>query len=185
MSDIIPQGYTRVTAPLQPYNNFDHVDTSTLDYAADRGTRVHLYCKLYTLDLLIDEIEPDCKYFVDAYAAWFDSSVQEVILVEERINSEKYMLSGQPDAVFRIKGDSGYSIVDNKTCSARSLTWKLQTAAYQILIEEELGIKISRRMALMLPRIEEGKCKIREYYDEKKDKMLYLKALELYRVFNK
>lgn len=181
--DVIPSGYLRVTEVLQPFSKLHTLDPKVVQKAADRGTRAHKFCELYALNILLVEVDEDCKHYVDAFMKWFDETVVRVIASEKRINSEKYKLTGKFDFIVQLKGDTGFTLLDIKTPATDSPSWQLQTAAYRVLIEYELCIEISRRVCLMLPK-EAGIAKCVEYTDHAGDQRKYLNALELYRFFN-
>ena len=179
----IPHGYLRVTEVLQPFSNFDGIDAVTLANAANRGSRVHSYCEAHALGLFVEEIEEDCKNYVEVFKTWFDEMVTKVLHTEVRLNSERYRISGAFDLIAILKGDTEPSLIDYKTPLTASPTWQLQTAAYRILIEEELKLSVSRRLCVMLPKYNKD-VKIVEFTNHLQDQQLYLKALELYRFFN-
>lgn len=183
--DDIPEGYARVTDVLKPYSGLDGIDDRVLARAADRGTRVHDFCELYIRNLLIEEVDQDCKTYFEAFKEWYDLCVDEVIMIEERINSAAYKLSGKFDILCILKGDDFPTIVDIKTPQNSSSTWPLQTAAYRILLREERDIVANRRGCLMLPNDYPTKrtAKFLEYNQHERDEELYLQALQLYRYF--
>jgi hypothetical protein len=180
--DIIPSGYTRVTEILSPFNDFSNIDPLTLANAADRGQRVHRYCELYSRSLLIEEPTPDCKPYVDSFIAWFDSYVEDVIYSEIRINCAKYKLSGRLDDVFILKGDTLPILIDKKTPQNPSKSWELQTAAYRILLREELGFHVERRACIILDKFG-GKARFNEHTNHSVDETRFLNALDLHRFF--
>lgn len=181
-SDEIPAGYLRVTEVLQPFSKLDLINPEVLAKAADRGTRVHKYCEMHALGLFVEEYDQDCKNYVEAFKKWFDEWVVEVLFMEVRLNHEKYRISGKPDMVARLKYDKEPSLIDFKTPQAAQISWDLQTAAYDMLIEDIMGVKVGRRFCLMLPK-DDSRIKISEYYDRDKSIRLYLNALELYRFY--
>lgn len=183
--DEIPAGYARVTEILKPYSGLDGIDDRVLARAADRGTRVHDFCELYARNLLIEEPDEDCKVYVEAFKEWFDNTVDDVVLIEERLNSPTYRISGKFDLLVKFKGDDALTIVDIKTPQSASKTWNLQTAAYRILLREVKGIEAERRGCLMLPNDSPTKrdAKFVEFTKHDMDEQLYLYALQLYRFF--
>jgi hypothetical protein len=180
----IPEGYVRVTQVLQSYSTLNLIDPAVLAIAADRGSRVHAYCEAYALNLFVGDIDDDCKHYLDSFKVWYDSSIQELIFTEVRMNSSTYKLSGAFDMIVALKGDTKLTLVDIKTPASTSQSWQLQTAAYQILAKEVLGVDVQRRICLQLPKTIDSRAKIVEYENHEKDKDLFLKALELYRFFN-
>ncbi len=181
---VFPESYVRVTSVLKPFSNFDHINQTTLHNAADRGTRVHAYCESHALNLFVSEVDDDCKNYFEVFKEWFDEMVVQVLHVEVPLGSEQYRFCTHGvDLIAILKGDKGASIVDYKTPENESLSWQLQTAAYDLLVEECLGIKIERRLCLKLPKYDK-KVKVVEYENHKQDRKLFLNALELYRFFN-
>ena len=179
----VPKGYLSVTTVLNPFTNLSKIDPVVLANAADRGQRVHKFCEFHAKNMLIVEPDNDCKAYVKSYTTWFDSMVVKPLYIEERVDSAKYKLSGGIDLVAYLQGDNLPTVVDLKTPATASKTWQLQTAAYMMLLEEELGIKIGRRIALMLPK-DGRRATVLEYTHHEQDKALYLNALEVYRFFN-
>lgn len=187
MEDQIPEGYVRVTEVLKPFTPFERMEPDSnfaknVKAAADRGQRVHELCEAYATGLFVEECDADCRGYFEAFRAWFDEMVGEVIMAEKRINSGPYRLSGAIDLVCILKGDSTPSIVDIKTPASPSKTWQLQTAAYALLLEQA-GVSVTRRLCLMLPRAG-GNVEIKEYDEHPADRSLFLHCLKLYRFFN-
>lgn len=179
--DTLPntQKIFRVTEVLSPYVDFSHIEPKVLAHAADRGTRVHRYCEAYALNLFLGDVDDDCKNYFDAYREWFDAMVKEVIHVEIPIESSAFRLKTHGvDLIAILKGDTKPSIIDLKTPEANQDSWALQTAAYSILTQTELGIIPHRRMCLKLPK-QPGAAKVSEYTEHARDEDLFLSALKL------
>ena len=182
LNEDIPPGYARVTEVLKPYTSFDGIDPIVLAKAADRGTRVHKYCELYTQNLLIEKVDEDCRPYVNSFIRWFDAMVEDVWVSEMRLSCSKYLITGKLDLVVTIKGDLAETLVDLKTPQQASPSWQLQTAAYRYLMRASQGIDIPRRVCLVLDR--EGKLpKLVEYTNHEADERLFLNAVELFHFF--
>ena len=153
-----------------------------LENAADRGTRVHAYCESYALGLFVEDIDNDCKNYVEVFKKWFDQTVEKILFTETRLNSPTLKVSGQFDLMVILKGDSKPSIIDLKTPAQPLNSWRLQTAAYQMLCDECLGKIDTRRICLLLPKIGDN-AKVCEYEDHALDQYLFSKAVQLYRFF--
>lgn len=180
--DLIPLDHVRVTDVLAPYHNFSDINPEVLANAARRGELVHQLCELHASSLFIPEIDEDCKPYFEAFIKWFDSTVKETVCLEQRINSQKYKLSGKCDMVVILKYDELPTIVDIKTPQITHNSWQLQTAAYRLLLREELGINCHRRLCIKLPK--KGSMAVTvEYENHVRDERLFLNALELYRFF--
>ena len=184
MKDEIPEGYARVTEILSPYNDFTQIDHDVLARAADRGSRVHAYCEAYALGLFLPELDADCKPYVESFIDWFDAMVELVIHAEIRLNCPIMKISGQCDLIVQLKGDTHVSIIDIKTPATASKSWRLQTAAYQLLAKRSLDLDCTRRACLMLPKSGRSSALI-EFDNHQKDQDLFLNAVELFWFFKK
>lgn len=183
MKELIDESiYTRVTSPLQAYNGLKDIPQNILDYAADRGTRVHHYCDLYANDMLFGDIDQDCLSYVQAFVNWFDSNVIKVISTEQRMFCEDLMLQGQSDLIAQVKGHSGLTLIDIKTSCKPSKTWSLQTAAYQALCRSN-GIQIDDRLVVQVKKDSSSQVYPFLKKDYLKDMTIYAGILEAYRYF--
>ena len=180
--DTIPSGYARVTEILKPYTSFEGINPAVLEKAADRGTRVHGYCELYTQNLLIEKVDNDCRPYVNSFIQWYDAMVEDVWHQEYRLSCQKYRFTGKLDMIATIKGDDHEALIDIKTPQQASCSWKLQTAAYRYLVRVNDGIDLKRRLCLMLDR-KGGLPKVVEYTDHENDERLFLSAAELFHFF--
>jgi hypothetical protein len=182
LDDEIPKGYTRVTEVLAPYKNFDNVLPEVLAHASDRGDKVHDFCDLYALNMLIEKPSEEVKPYFESFKNWFDEYVDEVIYTEKRLSHPDLFLTGQFDLLCRLKGSPALVLVDHKTPKLHEISWRMQMAAYRFLIRELLGLEVDRRISLRLDS--EGKePKIVEYMDHAHDERLYLNQVEIYRCF--
>ena len=182
MSSEIPNGYLRVTQVLEPFSKLHLIDKEVVQRAADRGTRVHKFCTLYALNLLVTDVDHDCKPYFESFKTWFDNMVSKVLLAPFRINSAKYRLSGEFDLVVTLKGECKAVLLDLKTPASESPSWALQTAAYSMLLRDEAKSVVERRAALRLCKMGLAAAFV-EYTDHDGDEKKYLNALELYRYF--
>lgn len=183
--DTIPNGFTRVTEILKPYSKLDIIAPEVLANAARRGTRVHTYCEMHALNLFVDDYDEDCKNYVESFKSWYDLMVVKLHYNELRLNSAIYRISGKFDMIVQLKGDPTdcFTLLDIKTPSIPTMSWNLQTAAYRILIRDEMGITIDRRICLMLPK-DGARERVIEFKNHEKEERLFLNALEIYRFFN-
>lgn len=181
----IPQGYLRVTEVLEPFSKLHLLDPKVVKNAAERGSRVHEFCTMYALNLLVVDIDDDCKNYVESFIEWYDSAVEKLLYKPTRINSSKYRLSGEFDMIVQLKGDDKATLVDIKTPINESPSWQLQTAAYRMLVGDHSDIchAIDRRGVIKLPK-DGSQAKWIEYNQHEMDEFLYLSALQLFRHFN-
>lgn len=179
----IPKGYTRVTEVLTPYKNFDNVLPDVLHQAAERGSKVHDFCELYALNMLIEKPSEEVKPYFESFKFWYDQFVTETVMTEERLSDSELLLTGQFDLLCTIEGSEDLVLVDYKTPSVHEISWRLQMAAYSYLLRKLKGIEVKRRISLRLN--DEGKPpSIVEYTNHHHDERLYLNQLEIYRCFN-
>lgn len=179
----IPKGYTRVTEVLMPYKNFDNVLPDVLHIAAERGSKVHDFCELYALDLLIEKPSEEVKPYFESFKFWYDQFVTETVMTEERLSDSELFLTGQFDLLCTIEGSEDLVLVDYKTPAVHEISWRLQMAAYSYLLRKLKGVEVKRRISLRLNS--EGKPpSIVEYTNHAHDERLYLNQLEIYRCFN-
>lgn len=186
MKEIIDETkYIRVTSPLRVYNGYEKVPEVILNYAADRGTRIHEYCDLYSLNMLFGEVDEDCILYVQAYINWFDENVEEVFSTEERLFSDELKIQGQIDLIAKVKGYEGTSVIDIKSSLNLSKTYNLQTAAYRHLCEVN-GTGISHRLIVQVKK--DGTFEVVPYdvtgfeYEEELD--IYKGILAAHRYFS-
>lgn len=175
--------YLRVTTPLARYSGYEAVPLPVLNYAADRGTRVHQYCELYANNMLFGEIDLDCFEYVQAFINWFDENVEEVILTEKRFFCENYKLQGQIDMIARVKGYEGNCLVDLKTSLNPSKTWNLQTAAYQWLAMTN-EVQVDHRLVIQVKKDVQFEIYSFPESDYKDEIDLYRGILKAHRYFS-
>jgi hypothetical protein len=179
---MIPEGFSRVTDVIKRFTNFDHIDPKVLNNAADRGTRVHKFCTMYALNLLVIDPDYDCKGYVNSFIHWFDKNVSYVVLASCRLNSAQYRLSGELDLMCVLKNGSDNVLIDLKTPREPSLSWQLQTAAYRMLLRDVMGIDVTKRMCLMLPW--DGSQAIEKHHNDNiRDEDLFMSALKLHQFY--
>lgn len=173
--------FPSVTEVLKPYCDFSSVPAAELDEAAARGTTVHDACASIAQGLPLFYIPKKIEGYLQSYIRWFDSIVDEVLLVEERLTDNEFGYHGAPDSIFKTKqGD--VILVDNKTPTGLVRAWQLQCAGYYNLAVKS-GIRPDKTGSLMLNP--EGKAAKVEYYENSRtDFPMFLQALNLFRFFN-
>lgn len=187
--------YIRVTTPLRIFSGIDKIPVQFLDYAADRGTRVHQYCEMYMNDCLFEDPDQDCIEYVQAFISWFDENVEEVVFHEKRLFCDEQELQGCADILCIMKDDKYKRVpclVDIKTSSKPSKTWALQTAAYKYLCEKN-GYNVSNRLVVNVKN--DSSFSVIDFdfsedvqndtdYLYKRDLDVYLSVLKAHRFFN-
>jgi len=165
----------RVTSILQAAGllDFSMVRKDIMERAQVFGTAAHLAAQLddlHTLD--IDSVDSSIMGYLESWRKFCKDygltfTPEEI---EQRLVSKRYGFAGSPDRWHTEKG----LLVDIKTSTVMSAATKLQTAAYQILIEENMGIKIKERLGVQLT---ENGYKIAPPYNDKSDKPAFLSFL--------
>jgi len=129
------------------------IPPQVLENACLRGQRIHDLCEDYVkTGNTFCPVISDQPYF-ESFIKWFDSRVEAYYFAEHRITSDSAMLTGRIDLLVKMKGDiDGATVIDIKTCAQEAVSWKLQTAAYQWLCEEEFKCMVIRRGSLLLSK---------------------------------
>ena len=177
----IPDGYVRVTELLAPYSGLSGIDPLVLAKAADRGKRAHTYCELYAQSMLIEEVDEDCKGFVESFAKWMEIVKPEILSLEERLLDPEYRLTGAYDMIVRFPGSRDKVLVDIKTPISSNKTWSLQTAAYDFMLLKQQR-PVQRRGCLMIDR--KGSVASFKEHSNIEDRSIFLGILRAYRYFN-
>lgn len=187
--------FRRVTQILGMYKDFSSIPPTViskgvcytreevLEKAADRGTRAHRLCELHAKSMLFEPIPDDCKPYVESFQRWFDSAIESVLHTEQRLYCKTHMITGQVDLIAKIKGSDAFTIIDIKTPQTECPTWRLQTAGYRHLVNEELRLFGTNRACLMLSA-KGGDAKLVYHTEHLKDNELFFSALKLYNYFN-
>ena len=141
--------------------NFDNVPPDKLEFACQRGSDFHRLAALHVQNLWIDEIPESCAGFFRSFVGWYANFVEEPILVEQTLIHPTLHYHGTPDAILRIQGDTGLTLVDWKTPRALSKSWRLQLAAYRELARAN-GYPVER-VASLQPHPDGGRAKFTGY----------------------
>lgn len=125
-------------------------------------------------------MKADVSPIVRAYTEWHGEHVRAVVACEKLTVSRLHKFAGTVDLVAVLDDDVRPTVIDFKTSNSVSDSWGLQTAAYQLALEEE-GIECERRVIIQLPSKEPGACYPHEMQDADKDQRAFINALKLYR----
>lgn len=174
--------YVRVSEALNLYADFSKVKPDVLDFATERGTRVHALCAAYAQEIWIPESSAIqyCEGYLQSFMGWFDKHITEVFYVEERFYNEKFFYTGQPDLIMQMRTE-GTVLIDNKTPQGKAFEriWRGQIAAY---VNLRFDMEIEKAGSLQLDP--KGKIAKVNWYDKSaKDFAQFLHALSAYRFF--
>lgn len=111
------------------------IPAANLDYAADRGTRVHSFALRWAIGAFIPgQVDDDCLGYVMSYQFWHRAYVKEVFWIEKELVDEDYGYIGHPDIGLELV-DGTRAILDLKTPIQLQRVWAGQLAAYKRLAE--------------------------------------------------
>lgn len=127
----------------------------------------------------MESLGGDITRIVQAYIDWHAEHVRAVVASERLAVSRLHKFAGTVDLVAVLDSDPLPTVIDIKTSNSVSETWGLQTAAYQLALDED-GIECGRRVIVQLPSREPGVCHQHALDDHEKDQRAFLNALKLY-----
>lgn len=127
---------------------FAGVPEILMERAQARGISVHSEVAM-TLEGVWFDADPAMAGYLKSLTDWKNEYVVQVIAVEPELVAPKLGFQGHPDAILRLRGDEGLSLVDWKTPKPLSLSWRIQLAGYKILCEHN-GYRIARVASLRL-----------------------------------
>ena len=124
-----------MTKVLYPFSGLDKIDPAILARAAERGTKVHKICEGIIEGLGELGVDDETRPYVESFKQWWNLGHQ-VIALEQRFWCDMLKITGQVDLI--IKKDNELVIVDLKTSSKPSLTWRAQGCAYAYLAKQAM-----------------------------------------------
>lgn len=160
--------------------------------AADLGTLVHQVCADYARGEFTVRAPPEIDPIFQAYREWFDSTVEQVVAIEQPCYHMGYQIGGTPDLVAVLKGDSRPAVLDIKTSKAIYPVMALQTAAYREMINSPgqpnypAGLGVTRRYIVRLGKEDSaGKIQVKEFpvAEAHQDWLAFQWAMGLWRHF--
>ena len=175
-------GYPSATQVIRPYVDLSKINPKVLAVACDRGSRCHDAIADHLMDGF-PGIDADVRPYFDSFLSWADQMIESVIMVEDRLSDPVMMFTGQLDLVARLKGDTGYTLIDWKTSQVGSKAWRLQIAAYRHLASVN-GIDTIRGMTVRLKRDGSGALVTEYPANYKNDFSVFLGLLNAHNFFN-
>jgi len=122
--------YIRVTKILYPFSGLDKIDPDVVARAGERGTRVHKICEGIVEGLGEHGIDDEIWGYIESFKLWWNLG-HDVVEMEKRFWCDQLEITGQVD--FIINTSEGLAVVDLKTSSKPSKTWRAQGCAYAYL----------------------------------------------------
>lgn len=137
-------------------------------------------CPTHPCDRFLAELAAPVVPLVEAYIEWHTAHVRAVVACERLTVSRLHKFAGTVDIVAVLDDDQQPSVIDIKTSNNVSESWGLQTAGYQIALDEE-GIECGRRVIVQLPSKEPGVCHEHDLTNHDQDQRAFINALKLFR----
>lgn len=160
-------------------SNLSFVDPWVLERATRFGRFFHKAAHLIDLEMLDESsIDPGLVSWLDAYKKFKLENVDRFLAMEELCYNKDLRVSGTPDRIAVMK-DGSIAVLEYKTSSGVSKTWRLQTAGYQHISD----LNATRRIIIKFTK--DG-FKIIEHKDETdKDAFIWACFLTKWRLNNK
>jgi len=121
---------------FQEFMEKSRVASFIIEHAAAKGTLVHQWCVAYAMGLFVPDLPGEYQGYCRSFAAWFDTYVDKVIFMEERLHDYDLGFYGHPDLLCRVRHHDFDSLFDLKTPIAHSVLWGLQLSAYYHLLKK-------------------------------------------------
>lgn len=176
--------YPRVTEILRAYSNFDQVPIHILDRAAARGVSVHAICAGISKGAWIPDgmIGQEHIGYVNSFKQWAKAQVSEFVIIEKRYADDEKKYTGQLDSVI-LAVDKELYLVDLKTSSRKNKTYRIQMAAYHLLLKKH-NVKVKGAMIVYLDKDGEFPD-IDLLEDMSEEERVFESALHCWHYFNK
>lgn len=126
----------RVTHILKSCGLIDYsqIDKSTMDFALDRGGKIHKTCELWDIGELDEStLDPQLQPYLEAYKKFLKETRFEVLAIEQQVESEILGISGRIDRIGLL--NDRRCILDIKTTSVPDWT-AIQTALYALCLDQ-------------------------------------------------
>lgn len=176
--------YNRVTNILTPFTGIEFVPKELLDFAGDRGTRVHKHIEGILSGWEFKDEGALIKPYVTSFRKFWQNSKHAFaggkLILEQRLYCDIHKITGQPDVIIEM-GDQMY-ILDWKTSSSFHKSWYLQGAAYRYMCAQTYGMKsVDNVFFVKLNKDKPATLYKSEDYEENLD--TFFKCVELFRWF--
>jgi hypothetical protein len=188
MSDVILDGFDRVTECFKFCSGIDKVPKDILDKASERGTAVHDEIQAIQSNLWIPGLAEHAGY-INSYKLW----AQEKKFIDNpgRLYDLDLKLTGELDALYKMD-ENTYCLVDFKTTAPKvgaqlkkfKRIWGMQLAAYALLATQT-GLKIERLELIQLDKTGKEPLVFDLTAEAEENLELYFKCLDVYREFFK
>ena len=138
-----------VTRTLGIFSDFSMIRPDVLERACQRGTQVHGICASIAQGFFPGSVPADLAGYVASFKKLF-VLVDEVLLVETRLQDPVFQFTGMPDLVVKRQGDEFPRLIDLKTPLAKGRLWSAQIATYEHLFKVKTGLECRHSGSLRL-----------------------------------
>ena len=129
-------------------SDFSRVNGRVLEAAQNFGSVVHKTCELYDKDDLA-ECDPQIQPYLDQWNNFKgDELFSSFEIIETPLYSKMWCFAGTPDRINY--GNKGFNVLLDIKTGSEYPAHRVQTAFYQILVEENYKIKIKNRVCVYL-----------------------------------
>ena len=125
-----------VTEIMSPFTDFSMIKPDVLDYASERGIRVHdlIPEKLSGKWIPPQAIADDIQGFIASFETFQNEMILETVFSEKTFISDIYGLTGTLDfGGYLYDRPKDFTVLDWKTPLSLQPTWKGQLSAYNYL----------------------------------------------------
>ncbi len=151
--------------------------------AAESGMNIHAYAEAWFKGLPLPELKTDAaKKGSEAFHTWLEETKPEVKAAERICFSKQHFYAGTCDFVAVINGE--LCVGDIKTSSGIYPEMRLQTAAYQNALEEELNVQFAARYIVRFDK-KTGKFEAKRFENYFADRDAFLACLSLHNALTK
>lgn len=155
--------------------NYSNINKETLEYAGDRGTKIHSTLDYYDKGILDDdELHPTLRNYLEQWKKFLNDYGLTILESELMLYHPTYLYAGTIDKIAEDKSKKRY-LIDVK--SGVSLpSHDIQTSAYEELYRVNTGKKIHQRLCVYL-----GEDKYKSVgYQGTSSLGIFLSALSIY-----
>lgn len=128
------KNYLQVSDVIKFKSDFSAVPPEILKRKAAIGTRIHKAINEYLYGGFPSFLKVEERGYFHSFIKWWYFLSPTPIQSEMRYYCNEKMLSGQIDALIKVKGEEEAILVDFKTSAQESPSWKYQAHLYHYLI---------------------------------------------------
>lgn len=166
-----------VTEVCRPLYDFSEIKPEVLQYAAERGTAVHLACELHDRGSLDRKsIDPAIAGYVAAWISYRADVDCEWDIIEQPMHHPRLLYAGTPDRIGTVDGKR--AVIDIKTTSVMSPAVGVQLAGYQMM-EPVDASKAQNVLRVAVQLRKDGTYRTHQF-DSRGDSMTFLSLLNIH-----